>query len=376
MVKDRYGLIAAIVISAIALHASFWPFVSHDLVAWLTPWMNVLIMKGPVGAFSAPFSNYTPPYLYLLSIASMFSNMFAVITLIKTVSVVTAIALAASIYRLLLSLGVQRPLEAAAWSLVLPSVVFNVSLLAQCDPLWVAPCIMATAAANRGRNIEMLIWTGIAFAIKAQAAFFAPFVFLILLRSRAPFYLWLIPPGIYVLAMTPAWLAGWPALDLATVYLRQAQWNPSFMGNAANPWSFVNFFYPTGGWAFAWIGYVAALGSVAIYTRVLLSREFTPRLMLAAATLSATLVPFLLPKMHERYFLLADILAFVLAMVGRDKRTLEIALLINGASALAILGYLNANTWALIGGVLVAAAISKLVVELTPGHQIAEIAEA
>ena len=78
----------------------------------------------------------------------------------------------------------------------------------------------------------MLVWCGIAFSIKAQAIFLAPFAIAFLISRRTPLRYWLIPPSVYAAMMAPAWAAGWPAADLATVYLRQAQYFDDLSMNA------------------------------------------------------------------------------------------------------------------------------------------------
>jgi Gpi18-like mannosyltransferase len=61
--------------------------------------------------------------------------------------------------------------------------------------------------------------------------------------------------------------------------------------------------------------------------------------LLNAALLSAIFVPTVLPKMHERYFLLADLLSFVVALTLRDRRSIVVAVLVSLGSAIAIAGY-------------------------------------
>ena len=52
-----------------------------------------------------------------------------------------------------------------------------------------------------------------------------------------------------------------------------------------------------------------------------------------AAILSAGLIPFLLPMMHERFFMLADVLAFLLAIAFPTKRNIALAIIVQIASA-------------------------------------------
>ena len=168
---------------------------------------------GPVGAFAHPFQNYTPPYLYLLALASLGHGALRRATLIKLLSVAGTGFLAVAFADLLKAIGARRGRR--CFVLILPTVVINAALLGQCDALWAGACVLAVAAMIRGRTVPSLIWCGVAIAFKAQSVFVAPFIIGALIGRRAPLWQWAIPPLIYAALMVPAWLAGWPASDLA-----------------------------------------------------------------------------------------------------------------------------------------------------------------
>jgi Gpi18-like mannosyltransferase len=75
--------------------------------------------------------------------------------------------------------------------------------------------------------------------------------------------------------------------------------------------------------------------------------------MVALALLSAMALPFLLPKMHERYLFLGDVLALALALAVRDRRTVVIAVAVQLTSLAALVSYIYA--WpapALVGSIV------------------------
>ena len=180
-----------------------------DLVVYVSHWYERVARLG-FGAFSEPFSNYTPPYLYLLWAASLLGGDAPAIPMIKLVAVVGGVWFSFSLFRLFRTLGVRDAGLAALASLLLPSIVLNVSLLGQADTFWVAACVLALTAAIEGRLPQVAFWSGVAFAFKAQAIFFAPFVMHFFVVRRAPIWCWLIPPAVYAAAMLPAWLASAP----------------------------------------------------------------------------------------------------------------------------------------------------------------------
>jgi Gpi18-like mannosyltransferase len=334
-VVERRKWIATWAAGVFAIHSlPFFQFAAGDVIMFVVPWYDHILTEGRIGAFAHPFSNYAPPYLYLLSATSLVDGLIPAYYLVKLLSWVGAIWLVIAAYRLLQALG-ARPILALP-VLLLPSVVANVSMLGQADTFWVAPCILALAAAVNGRWLWVALWSGLAFSFKAQAAFFAPFVVHLFLTRRVPLHIWLVAPAVYVAAMIPAWLAGWPAWDLATVYLRQATWQPEkppfyFISNGASWWTIYGWLFPQLALKTFWIGFVLALGAVA--ASLVLVPRLAARPTIALATVFAAGIPFLLPGMHERFYILADVLASIYALVYPSRRSIAAAVLMQFASA-------------------------------------------
>lgn len=220
---------------------------------YLIPWLGHIRAEGPVGAFAEPFGNYTPPYLYLLSATSLLG--LSPVTTIKLLSVLGTVALALSVRRLLQE--ADRPEQASLILFLLPTLIANGPLLGQCDTLWTAACILALSNAIRRNFIAMLVWSGVGIAFKAQAIFLAPFVIAVLISEKVPLRIWPIPILIYVALMLPAFAVGWPAHDLATIYVNQAAYFNT-ISSAPNPWIFAAAAFPREPLSFFWAGYLAA----------------------------------------------------------------------------------------------------------------------
>jgi Gpi18-like mannosyltransferase len=229
-------------------------------------------------------------------------------------------------------------------------------VLGQCDTFWAGCCVLAVAAAVTDRPYRMAVWAGVGFAFKAQAAFLAPFCIAILLRRRA----WpavAIPPLIYLAAITPAVLAGWPIGDLLTIYLRQPQF--TFIGDAPNLWAFPHAFHVSGPSIFLFsyiLGAAAALVGIGISLRA----KDLPN----AALLSSMLPVFFLAKMTSRFFFLDDVLSLAIAFVRRDRRSIAIAALIQLGSFLSIIAYLHDWPWLnAAASIFTAAGLATLLVQ-------------
>jgi Gpi18-like mannosyltransferase len=329
--------LAAICGLALYFHSVFWWTEPRDLSLFLRPWFDHIVRYGQVGAFAHPFSNYTPAYLYLLAAVSPLHGTIDVMYLVKLLSVAGTAFAAYALFDLIKALGGDPK-----WAVLLfiaPSVVINAALLAQCDALWAGACVLAVAAMVRGLTVRSLIWCGIAIAFKAQAVFIAPFIIGALIGRRAPLWQWTIPALVFVAAMMPAWLAGWPAGQLAMIYPNQAGWG-DFPSRLANPWILATVYAPATARAYYWLGFAAA-GIAAIAVAALASASAqNRRAMVLLALLSSLALPFFLPKMLERYFFLADLLSIAVAIAYRTRSSIFIAAAVQCASCLSLLTYM------------------------------------
>jgi Gpi18-like mannosyltransferase len=361
--------LALLACGVLGLYAVLWRAVTGDMRHFLIPWLDHILAHGPIGAFAIPFSNYTPPYLYLLALVSPLSAVLSKVSLIKALSVAGTLFLAFAVRHLLRSAGGSRETEAMLWVFALPSVAINAAGFGQVDAIWSAACIMALTAAVSRRPLAMVVWFGVAIAFKAQALFLGPFIALQLVQQRARLTLWGGGALVYALDMFPAALAGWPVANLATVYLHQAEWNPALASSAPNAWSLVQYLDPGSARSWYWLGFAGAVGAGLAYVAALRRRENDAADLVALALLSACILRFVLPKMHERFFFLADVLAFTLAFLRRDRRSMLIFFLVEGASLLAYLGVmLRAPLLPVIGAPMTFAAMLLLVHHLR-GHR-------
>jgi len=331
--RDNRRFVTTASFSILWLYGLLWPLVAPDLPEFVFPWFRHIVRAGPVHAFATPFSNYSPPYLYLLAVVSLATR--DPLIAVKLLGIVSAACIAFALGRLLR--GNPDRYQAVLFSFLIPTVTINAVVYGQCDGFWVSACLLAVAAAAEGRNAAMLAWCGVALAFKAQAAFLAPFVIVVLLKRRVSPPLWAIPAGLFALAMLPAWLAGWPATDLATIYWRQAAYFNT-IGSAPNPWAIMAAFAPPAPSRLFAIGYVGAAVVFIAYVAAMKRRELGGAGLLRAALLSALVVPFLLPKMHERFTLLADLLSFALAYAAGDRASWRISMAVIGASTIATFG--------------------------------------
>ena len=295
-----------------ALRLPGLPYATPDAHAFLIPWYDFAREHG-LGALGHAFTNYTPVFSYLLLVATAFDGVAPPLTLVKAISFAFEFGCAVLASRLV-GLVDPRPIKAAlafaaVWTA--PSVLHNGSVWGQADSIWTFFVLLALLCCARGGMITGVLAFGVAAAIKAQALFLAPFVLGIGLRWRATAPWLAAIPLVYIALAAPTLLAGRPFGSVLTVYLDQATTFRSLSMNAANLYAFVpNALY--GPATAAGLAFAAAAG---LAFALWLSRA--PRLsgegVLLAGAVSLLLMPFLLPKMHERHFYAFEVVAITLA---------------------------------------------------------------
>ena len=318
----------------------FWGLgaISGDMRYYLIPWYNEIATHG-FKSLSGNFSNYTPPYLYLLAIATLTKTFISKVVAIKLISIifdVINVFLINKIVRVKFPVGLV-PVFAAAIFWVMPTIFINSAFWGQADAIYTCFLLLTFYFHINDRPLATIIIYGISVSIKAQAVFLAPFLFLFVLKKRIPWYYFCVIPVVYIILMIPALLAGRPIMELLTIYFSQAADYQSLAMRSPNPYIFFpNALYPKvvlPGFALAVI-----LTSLWIYYYAYKQIKYEPSNLVFYALISVILIPFFMPKMHDRYFYPADILSLVLAVFNHSLWF--IPLLYQFISGVAYLGFL------------------------------------
>jgi Gpi18-like mannosyltransferase len=304
--------IALILIGTGARLAGIW-FLSHDMRVFLMPWYSQLAVHG-FAALQTDFSNYTPPYLYLLWLATLTRGAIQQIIAIKLPSLLFDAGNAFWVYKILrvkYRAG-AIPFLGAAVFFCLPTIVLNSAWWGQADSIYTFFLLACFYYFLRERPIPATILFAAAFSIKLQAMFFAPFLLLLLFKRRVAWTYALIVPLVYIVLILPAVLAGRPFVEAVTIYLEQADSFHQLTLNAPNLYLFVpdNWYTP---FLFLGLGFTAILSLLWAIGYARRIKLLTPEIMLLCAAVCVTMLPFFLPKMHERYFYLADVFLLILA---------------------------------------------------------------
>jgi Gpi18-like mannosyltransferase len=315
-VRGTFLLPATLAILGLGLRFLGLPLVSLDMQTYLIGWYEAIATRG-LAVLREPFSNYTPPYLYLMALTTLTARFLPKVIAIKLISILFDILNALLAYRIL---KLVRPrgspaLLGAAGFLLIPTLFINSGWWGQADSIYTFFLLLCVYWLMQSRPLPAMLALGLSFSFKAQAAFLAPLILLLVLRKKIPWSYLLLIPAVYLLLMLPAALAGRPLADLLTIYLGQAGDFRELSKNAPNLYEFFpNSLYSP----MVMIGIIITIIIILLWAGTYRHRiaEFQPRILLLCALASVVLVPFFLPKMHDRYFYPADVLSYLLAFSG------------------------------------------------------------
>lgn len=315
---------------ALALRISLLDGWNKDVEAY-QDWLRFIREHGGFHAFRYEIGDYTPLFPYLLFVLDHVLVGASDTTVIKIGSIAADFVCAGFAYRIVRlrhPVG-MLPLIAFGAILFAPTVAINSAYWGQTDMIWTAALLGALYFLLVDRKLTAIVLVGIAFAFKLQAVFIAPFLLLLALRRRLPWRYFLVIPAVYLVSVIPAKLAGGSGRALLTVYFDQTDRYADLTLNAPS--------------VFQWLpaarsdqlsGPGVIWGVSAVLLLVLAAASYlpapTPTLIVALATASVLVMPFVLPKMHERYFFAADVFSIVLAFWV--PRLLPVAVLVQVVS--------------------------------------------
>ena len=309
---DDAIILAITVALALLLRWSLLGFESRDFTLYFNPWYATIKQQG-FAALRTGFSNYTPLYLYCLYLVSVVVPQASAQVATKLPSLISDFVCAWFGARIVgLKYGSGHPAALFAFFAILfaPTGVLNGSFWGQIDSIFTAGMVACVYFLLSQREGPAWIAFALAFAIKFQAVFLAPLLLVLLLKRRLSWKYVLIVPTVYILTILPAWLVGRPLSELLTLYVSQVGQFPALVMNAPNlytwlPESLYALLYPAG---LIYAVIIVFLFVVVVYKS---RAEVTPSLLIQLALVSVIIVPYFLPKVHDRYFYPTDVFSIL-----------------------------------------------------------------
>ncbi len=313
-----FGALLAIGAAALALRLYFFDSASGDYNSFLSQWVNEMRFLPGVEAIVKPIGDYNMPYLYFLFGVSR-SEVYD-LYLIKLLSVIFDFVLAFGICKIVYKFTDSIVAVAAAFtlSLFIPTVFLNSAMWAQCDAIYAALCVWALYFALSKKSRCSIIFFALAFSFKMQSIFIFPVIIFLVLKNKIKLGDLLYFPLTFVATLLPAILCGRSVYDTFSIYINQTESYPSLTLNCPTFWAFFpeESFNLFGTAALFLAGAGVLLFCVYLYYN---RAKLDTRLLFDAAYLFTLLIPFLLPRMHERYFYLAEALSIAYMLLHRKR---------------------------------------------------------
>lgn len=348
----NYFIVIALFSAGVVARITVLHHTNVDLDLYVIPWYDYIVQNGILTALGDNFANYTPPYTYLLALIT--ATTIPKLIAIKLIPIVMDVVNSVIVYKIVrykYNSGLA-PLWSAAIFWCLPTIVLNSAHWGQADSFYTGFLLLTFYFLLLSRPLLAVFAFSIAFAFKLQAIFMVPVLAVLLInpfiraensevRTNIRFWHFLLVPVVYCLSCLPTVMLGRQWSDVLTIYLTQANTFKNLSEYAPNPYVFIpnQHFHPVYEY-----GLIFAVIITCIWIAFTLKNNNLVKDRLILVTLaSVAIVPFLLPKMHERYFYPADAFSLLVAFFMPKYWYLPI-----GFQVISCLSYypILANTWA------------------------------
>ncbi|SMC23027.1 Mannosyltransferase related to Gpi18 [Clostridium acidisoli DSM 12555] len=297
----------------IILRYKLLEYKSDDLIEFLNPWYNFIKTHGGFHALKYSFADYTPPYLYIMAVGTYLK--LSSIIYLKAVSIIfdyiAAITVALIVKKKYNSANIY--LSAYTIILFLPTVVLNSSYWAQCDIIFTTFILLSIYMLANNKITLSTIFYAVSFTFKLQAIFIAPLYLILLLKKKFKIRHLAVFVVVYIFSVLPAVYMGGSLSKLLTVYLNQSSEYTSLTKNA--PTLFM--LYPQNVnqelATYMGIAFTMFLVLSLCLIQIHYLKDISYENIIELAFIFVLVVPYFLPRMHDRYFFLADVFSVIYA---------------------------------------------------------------
>jgi len=286
-------------------------FLSH----WITGMRDLSIAEAMV----EKIGDYNMPYMYVLMLISRFQ--ISDLYLIKLVSIGFDIVLAYYVMKIVSlkfeSINIQ--ITAFMATLCIPTVILNGAFWAQCDVIYTALALAFLYYGITDKSVKSYIFLGLAFSVKLQTIFIAPMLLVFLFTKKIRIkHIWALPVT-FLATLVPALIAGRSFMQTISIYSEQTDSYPNMVLNTPNIYALLGY-VKFENFNFAAI-MLAGIATISLLYFLYINREkiATDADYVSIAFTFVLLMPMLLPRMHERYFFMADVLSVVLVFFNKKR---------------------------------------------------------
>lgn len=340
----KYAIIFFISITILALlfRTVYINLQSGDYTNFLKLWLEFYRNNGHILAIGKGIGNYNIPYQILLAIASYLpiSDLY----LVKAISMFFDYIIAIFGYLIVKKLvayqkqdDVYLPIITYFILLFLPTVTLNSSAWAQCDGIYTAFVLISIYCMIEDKSVLSFIFLGIAFGFKLQFIFIVPLYLLLCIKKKKfNIFEFLIIPAVNYIMCIPAFIYGKSFKDVTLIYFNQASEYKALTANMANIYTFISKNSDKIAYAGILFTFILVLFIVIFFSKKNIKlKEYD---YIAIGLLMVMVENFFLPRMHERYLYMADVLSVIYYMINR--KNIIVPIIVNFVSLHGYLYYL------------------------------------
>lgn len=329
--RHLYALLAALfLLIGLAFRWVGRGYLSGDMTGFLIPWYDEIRSSGGLASLSHQVGDYGLLYQTLISLMTYIDWQPAY--QYKILSVAFDIALAFIVGRICTNAKTRcistdyahhwrGGVFPAAAIFLLPTVVIDSAYWGQCDAMYSTFCVATLYCLSRDAFRKAFVFLGLAFACKLQTVFILPLILAYYMKSRKFSLSYLLLSAAVVWATgAVAFLYGRSLLAPLSIYHTQTVEYTHMYLNFPSFWMLTGDNYAALGKPAILLTFaLCALGVVRFYED---RREAASVYYHYAVWFAWTMVLFL-PKMHERYSYLLDVLLILTACM--DRRVVKYA---------------------------------------------------
>jgi Gpi18-like mannosyltransferase len=333
--------IASITLLAVAIRIAGFNHITGDYLGQ-SEWVMHFRTNGHFSGFKTFPGNYNAIYMYFLLILS-YLPLSMELYIMKLFSCIFDFVCAFYAVKIIHNMTQNKKISLLAYAIILfsPTLFINSGLWAQCESMYAAFVLMSFYYLQKNKIRNAMLFFGIGLSFKLQAIFSLPFfIFFFVYKKISLKNFIFILIGLIVVSI-PAWLFGWPIIRMPLNYIAGTDISDALTHNA-----------PT---IFVW-GNIPPAIPVIFITTVLFCIGFlvihkysvpSNNTLLLLFLFCNFVIPFFLPRMHERYFYIGEIAVLLYSIVNPRRLWISLAVIMPALATYS--GYLwRSNPFSLV----------------------------
>lgn len=286
---------------------------SDDYLLFLNNWWNKINEYGGFNSLKYAIGDYPDSYMFLLCIGVSITKNSLIF--IKVLSTIFDILIFLFGYKIIKYFS-KEDANKYSWILILlPGILVNSAILSQCDSIYTAFVLAFIYYILKNHNKLALSFLGIAISFKLQSLFIAPVILYLIATKKIKIYdLFFIILG-FLLPFIPSILIGKGLIENIKILMFQTSEYNYFVKSCPNIYSLFLLNYKQIN-IFLKYSLAIIVGIIAIFISLHKYKDgYNDTTFIHKSFLISTIVVFLLPSMHDRYFYLANILGIIYYIV-------------------------------------------------------------